>query len=370
MIDQSYMARAIELAERGLNSTSPNPRVGCVLVKDGQIIAEGFHLKAGQGHAEVEALASLVNASDAKGASAYVTLEPCSHTGRTPPCCDELISAGISRVVIGMQDPNPRVAGEGIARLEAAGIEVVTGVLENEAKALNPGFIKRMTQRLPWVRVKTAASLDGRTAMASGESQWITGPAARDDVQNWRARSCAVITGYGTLLADRPSLNVRGEKQLASLQGRQPLRVVLDSSFQSDPDTPVFTLPGESLVIGCDDSTAGYDRLQSAGVNVVTVPRYRGRVDLFEVLALLADRECNEVLVEAGSVLAGAFIDAGLVDELVLYLAPSFLGHEARPMLQLADRLIMADKVKLKIMEMRMVGDDLRIRARLLQETN
>jgi len=370
MIDQSYMSRALQLAERGLNSTSPNPRVGCVLVKEGQIIGEGFHLQAGQGHAEVEALASLANASDARGATAYVTLEPCSHTGKTPPCCDALISAGVSRVVIGMQDPNPQVAGEGVARLQAAGIEVVSGMLENEAKALNPGFIKRMTRGLPWVRVKMAASLDGRTAMASGESQWITGPAARADVQKWRARSCAVITGYGTLLADRPSLNVRGESQLESMHGRQPLRVVLDSSFRSDPDTPVFTLPGESLVIGCDDNMAGSDRLQSAGINVASVPRYRGRVDLFEVLALLADRECNEVWVEAGPTLAGAFVDAGLVDEMVIYLAPSLLGHEARPMLQLADRLTMADKVKLKIMEMRMVGDNLRIRASLLQETN
>ena len=368
MSDQSYMARALQLAEEGLYSTSPNPRVGCVLVKDGQIIGEGFHQQAGQGHAEVEALASLDNPELATGATVYVTLEPCSHTGKTPPCCDALIKAGVSRVVIGMQDPNPLVAGQGFARLQAAGIEVVTGVLETEAWALNPGFIKRMTHGLPYVRVKMAASLDGKTAMQSGESRWITGPAARADVQKWRARSCAVVTGYGTVLADQPSMNVRDEALLQSLRGRQPLRVVVDSSFQSSPQTPLFSMPGASLVIGCDDSTEGHTRLESAGIECAVVPRFRDKADLFEVLGLLADRGCNEVLVEAGPTLAGAFIDAGLVDELVIYQAPVLLGHEARPMFSLFDRLTMADKTPLKIVEMRKVGDDLRLRAELTKE--
>jgi diaminohydroxyphosphoribosylaminopyrimidine deaminase/5-amino-6-(5-phosphoribosylamino)uracil reductase len=366
--DEFYMARALQLAERGLYTTEPNPRVGCVLVRDGAVIAEGWHRRAGEGHAEVEALAAVNN--QAQGATAYVTLEPCSHQGKTGPCCDALIKAGVSRVVAAMQDPNPLVAGRGFRRLEEAGVAVRQGVLEAQARALNPGFIKRMETGQPYVRIKLAMSVDGRTAMASGESQWITGAAARSDVQKLRARSSAIVTGVGTVLHDDPSMTVRAEQlglfeglvseqlDVADVTRRQPLRVVLDSAFQTPPTAKIVNQPGRTWIVGASrpERTIGDAELKC-------IANAAGRVDLKGVLEALAASECNEVLVEAGAELSGAFLQAGLVDELVIYMAPKLLGDAARPLMALPGMDKMADQVNLQVTEMRSVGDDWRINA-------
>lgn len=363
MIEQAYMARALQLAERGRYSTRPNPRVGCVLVKDGRVLAEGWHQKAGQGHAEVEALAQA--AESVAGATAYVTLEPCNHTGKTPPCTEQLIAAGISEVVCAMQDPNPLVAGQGFARLRAAGVKVTQGVMELQARALNPGFIKRMEQGVPFVRCKMAMSLDGRTAMASGESQWITGPDARADVQSLRASSCAILTGIGTLLADDPSLTVRAEelrlKQAAQICAQQPLRVVLDSGFRMPVTAKLLAQPGPVLWVGADMNAA--PQPPQAEVALVQLPVTEAGLDLHALLSLLGKRQCNEVLIEAGATLAGAFLQQGLVDELVLYMAPKLLGDAARGLFHLPGLDRMAQQVKIEIKDVRNVGADLRINA-------
>jgi diaminohydroxyphosphoribosylaminopyrimidine deaminase/5-amino-6-(5-phosphoribosylamino)uracil reductase len=360
-IDQAHMARALELARKGIYSTHPNPRVGCVIVRDGQVVGEGWHVRAGEPHAEVHALRQAGEL--ARGATAYVTLEPCSHHGRTPPCAEALVAAGVGRVVAAMQDPNPQVAGRGLKRLADAGIAVQSGVLEAEARALNAGFIKRMEQGLPFVRVKLAMSLDGRTAMASGESQWITGPEARAAVQRLRARASVVLTGADTVLTDAARLTVRADElgldpELTALAiSRPPLRVLVDGRLRVPLSAPFF-LAGPALVATAGDA----DPAAYPGHELLALPGADGHVDLRQLLLELAARGANEVLVEAGPRLAGAFARAGLVDEYQIFIAAKFLGSSARPLLDwpLAR---MAEAQELKIVEMRAVGDDWRVTA-------
>ncbi|MDT8387045.1 MAG: bifunctional diaminohydroxyphosphoribosylaminopyrimidine deaminase/5-amino-6-(5-phosphoribosylamino)uracil reductase RibD [Thiogranum sp.] len=363
-MDHEYMAQAVRLAARGIYSTHPNPNVGCVIVNQGTLVGTGWHRQAGGPHAEVFALREAGEL--ARGADVYLTLEPCSHHGRTPPCADALIAAGVKRVVVAGQDPNPRVAGQGLERLRAAGITVETGVLEAQAAALNPGFFARMRRGRPWVRVKLAASLDGRTAMASGESRWISDPAARRDVQLLRARSSAVVTGIGTVLADDPSLNVR----LAAdeLQGvepvRQPLRVVLDSALRMPEDARMLTLPGHTLVLTTAPDSARWQALQRADAEVMAIATEQGRVAPAAVLQELAARDVNEVLLECGPALAGSFLAAGLVDELIFYLAPHLMGDGGRGMFSLPGLQQMSDRIALEWLDVRRVSSALRITAR------
>lgn len=351
--DIRYMAQALRLARLGLNTTTPNPRVGCVLVRDGQVIAEGWHQRAGEAHAEADALKRA--GESARGATAYVTLEPCSHHGRTPPCADALIAAGVARVVCASEDPNPQVTGRGIARLQDAGIAVRSGVLASEAIELNAGFFSRMQRGRPRVVCKMAISLDGRTAMASGESKWITGDAARADVQRLRARSCAVVTGAGTVLADDPRLDVREAS-------RQPLRVVVDSALRTPAVARVLSQPGAALLAYVTDPDVMAVALQAAGAMLMHLPGEDGRVDLHALLAALAERGCNEVLLESGATLAGAFAQAGLIDEYKFYMAPVLLGSSARPLLELPFTQ-MAERMALRITAIEAVGDDWRISA-------
>jgi diaminohydroxyphosphoribosylaminopyrimidine deaminase/5-amino-6-(5-phosphoribosylamino)uracil reductase len=351
--DTIYMARAIQLAKRGRFTTDPNPRVGCVLVKDGAIISEGWHMKAGCGHAEIEALKNMLNA---QGATAYVTLEPCSHHGRTPPCCDALIKAGVSRVVAAMQDPNPQVSGRGLDRLKAAGIEVTCGLLSEAAHALNRGFIKRMTENRPFIRSKLAMSLDGRTAMASGESKWITSAEARADVHTLRAESSAILTGINTVLADDPALNAR-----VNWDVMQPVRVILDTCLKMPPATQMTKLPGRTLILTCSGDKSKQQLLQKAGFEVYCLSGKNGQVDLHEVMRFLADQQINEVLVEAGSVLNGALLAENLLDELIIYMAPSILGDKGRGLFHLPGVTTMADKKVLQWLDARQVGPDLKL---------
>ncbi|MEY2632456.1 MAG: bifunctional diaminohydroxyphosphoribosylaminopyrimidine, partial [Pseudomonadota bacterium] len=327
--DHAAMARALELAERGLWTTSPNPRVGCVLVRDGVSVGEGWHAKAGEPHAEVHALRAAGAA--ARGATAYVTLEPCSHFGRTPPCADALIAAGVSRVVAAMTDPNPLVAGAGLKRLRAAGIAADSGLLGDAARELNIGFVSRMERGRPWLRLKAAASLDGKTALKNGVSQWITGPAARRDGQRWRARACAVLSGIGTVRDDNPQLNVRDFPT-----PRQPLRVIVDSKLELSPDARLFD--GQPLlVVGASAAPERAAALQTAGAEVLLLPNAAGKVDLAALLAELGRRGLNEIHAEAGCKLNGSLFRAGLVDELLLYLAPTLLGDPARGLFNLPE---------------------------------
>lgn len=360
--DELWMRLALALAAQGRFTTTPNPNVGCVLVRDNQRVGEGFHRKAGEPHAEVHALR--MAGEQALGATAYVTLEPCSHYGRTPPCAEALIRAGVSRVVVAMQDPNPLVAGRGLRMLAEAGISVQSGLCEAEAEALNPGFIKRMRLGLPWVRVKLAASLDGRTALANGESQWITGPAARADVQGWRARSSAILSGADTVLQDDPSLNVRYAELPADTQAiyppealRQPLRVIVDSRQRVTPAARLFSLPGPVLLARRalqDDWPAEVEQLiLPLGID--------HKLDLRELLQALAARGINEVWVEAGRRLAGALVSQGLCDELLLYLAPKLLGESAQGLLALPELTRLADAPRFQLQEVSQIGDDLRL---------
>ena len=353
--DHQFMARTLQLARRGIATSHPNPRVGCILVKNNEIIAEGWHEKAGLAHAEIVALKQA--GKNAQGATAYVTLEPCSHYGRTPPCVDAMIEAGIAEVFIAMQDPNPLVAGQGIKKLTDAGIRVQSGLLQDEAMELNRGFVKRMTSGLPWVTVKLAASLDGRTAMESGESQWITGPQARADVQRLRAASSAILTGSGTVLADDPSLTVRLEGA-----NRQPLRVVLDS-YLSIPDSAKIFNDGEPLLIATatDENDDRYQQLKGQGIDVRSFPAGTGRVDTLSLLKCLArDYACNDVLVEAGSVVCGNFLENRLVDELVLYLAPVIMGSSAKGIFDLPGLDTMSQRIHMSVCDVRAVGKDWR----------
>lgn len=351
------MAQALRLAERGLYTTTPNPRVGCVIVKDGIVVGEGWHQRAGEAHAEIHALRAA--GDGARGATAYVTLEPCSHHGRTPPCADALIAAGVSRVVAAMQDPNPQVAGRGIARLKAAGIVAECGLLEVEARELNIGFVSRMARGRPWLRLKVAASLDGKTALENGVSQWITGPEARQDGHRWRARACAILSGIGTVREDDPRLNVRGVQT-----SRQPVKVIVDSRLDLSLTAKLLDA-GDVIVATASGDQAKANALRGVGADIIHVPGSDGRVDLQALMQELGRRGINELHVEGGGRLNGALIDAGLVDELLLYLAPCLIGDAARGMFILPALASLEDKKRLVIRDARMVGSDLRILARL-----
>ena len=357
--DHLHMARALQLAERGRYTTRPNPRVGCVIVRDGVVVGEGFHVRAGEPHAEVHALNAA--GDKARGATACVTLEPCSHFGRTPPCADALIRSAVARVVVAMQDPNPQVAGSGVQKLKDAGIQVDCGVLEAQAQQLNAGFIKRMQTGMPRVICKQAMSLDGRTAMASGESQWITGADARRDVQRLRAECGAIVTGIGTVMHDDCALTVReselGLPNAAEIARLQPLRVVVDSHLHLRPSARLLQQPGRTLVATV--RADGHDALQAAGAEVIVLPACEGRVDLKALLAHLAQREqINDVLLEAGSTLNAAFLRERLIDEMQVYIAAVLLGSNARPLFDLPfDR--MAQKLPLTIRQWRAVGSDM-----------
>ncbi len=356
--DHAYMARALRLAELGLHTTTPNPRVGCVIVSKDVLVGEGWHHSAGSAHAEINALQAAGSA--ARGATAYVSIEPCSHHGRTPPCAQALIAAGVGRVVAAMQDPNPQVAGRGIALLQAAGIDCECGLLEREARELNIGFVARMTRGRPWVRVKVAASLDGRTALENGASQWITGPAARLDGQRWRARACAILSGIGTVRSDDPQLNVREVET-----PRQPLKVVVDSRLEMSPRARV--LNGGALLACASVPGEAAMALRARGAEVLQLPDPAGQVDLAALLAELGRRGVNEVHVEAGPRLNGALLAAGLVDELLLYLAPCLLGDTARGLFALPVLASLDNRQRLAIHDVRMVGADLRLLARMTQ---
>ena len=361
-IDREMMSRALQLAAKGRYTSSPNPSVGCVIARDDAIIGEGYTRPAGGNHSEIEALQEAGNAS---GATVYVTLEPCSHQGKTGPCADALIAAGVNRAVVACEDPNPAVAGSGIQKLKDAGIEVALGLLEDQARESNKGFIKRHEQGTPWVTVKMAASLDGRTAMASGQSQWITTPAARADVQRLRAEQCAIITGIGTQKMDDPSLTVRITREDVGVEDelRQPLRVVVDAKLQMSPEARMFQQPGDTLVATLDgaEQREKSAALAAAGAEVIFLPAMGEHIDLHALLADLAGRGCNQVLVEAGAGLAGAFIAEGLLDELVCYWAPKLFGNEARPMFNLPIETIDAH-LALSIRDIRQIGEDIRVR--------
>lgn len=356
-VDHGMMARALQLAERALWTTSPNPRVGCVLVRDGEIVGEGWHVRAGEPHAEVHALRAA--GERARGATAYVTLEPCSHYGRTPPCAEGLIAAGVSRVVAAMEDPNPLVAGRGLTMLRAAGIETACGLLAEAAQELNIGFVSRMTRGRPWVRLKTAASLDGKTALNNGVSQWITGPDARCDGHRWRARACAILTGIGTVRDDDPRLDVREVETT-----RQPLRVIVDSRLETPPTARILQ-GGPVLLAAAVDDAERANLLKAAGAEILFLPNAAGKVELPALLNALAVRGINEVHVEAGWKLNGSLLREGLVDELLLYMAPCLIGHHAAGLFNLPELSDLAGKRPLSLRDVRQVGGDIRILARL-----
>src|SRR5476651_696928 len=363
ILDAHYMARALELARKGLYTAHPNPRVGCVIVRDGQIIGEGWHERAGEPHAEVHALRQA--GDQARGATAYVTLEPCSHHGRTPPCADALVNAGVARVVAAMQDPNPEVAGRGLYRLKQAGIDVSHGLMHSEAEAVNLGFLKRMRTGFPYVQLKMAASLDGRTAMASGESQWITSAAARADVQRFRAQSSAVLSSSATVLADDPALNVRWRELDSDTQHlysqenlRQPLRIVIDSQNRVTPKHKLVNQPGETWLARLQRDAQAWPESTQQWV----VPERDNRVDLVLLMMMLAKRQVNSIWVEAGAELAGALLQAGLVDELIIYMAPTLLGENGRALCVLPGLQSLSDAPQFTLSDVRQVGPDLRLR--------
>lgn len=355
-----FMQHAIRLAKKGLYTTEPNPRVGCIIVKDGEIVGEGWHQYAGEAHAEINALAQA--GSKAKDATVFVTLEPCSHTGRTPPCADALIEAGVKKVIAAMQDPNPLVAGKGLKKLQDAGIETEYGLLEALARELNPGFIKRMEKGRPYVRVKLAMSLDGRTAMASGESQWISGEASRNDVQRMRAESSAILTGIDTVLADDPSMNVRlTAQQLGVSTVRQPKRIVLDSQFRMPADAKICTVEGDCIVY----TTVNMDSKNSYPFIIETCETQDGKINLQHLMEDLAKKEINLLHVEAGSVLCGALLKHDLVDEIIVYMAPHIMGDAAKGLFHLPELEKMKDRISLKVSDVRTIGNDIRITAQL-----
>jgi diaminohydroxyphosphoribosylaminopyrimidine deaminase/5-amino-6-(5-phosphoribosylamino)uracil reductase len=355
-LDQGFMARALDLAARGMNTATPNPRVGCVLVKDGRIVGEGWHEKAGEPHAEAHALGQAGEL--ARGATAYVTLEPCSHYGRTPPCADALIAAGIGRVIAAMEDPNPQVAGDGIAKLRAAGIDALVGLKAVEATELNIGFVSRMSRGRPWLRVKVAASLDGKTALNNGKSQWITGTEARRDAHAWRARSCAILTGSGPVRDDDPSLTVREVPCT-----RQPLRVIADSRLEISLAAKVLA-DSDVLIFTASTDAAKSAALRDRGIEVFAIPGPAGKVDLAEMLRELGRRGINEILAEGGSRLNGALLVENLVDELLIYQAPILLGDRARGMFDLPELTDLSSRRQLHIIDRLQIGSDTRLLAR------
>lgn len=352
--DVSCMASALRLARRGLNTTHPNPRVGCVIARHGELVASGWHQRAGDAHAEINALCAA--GDKAAGATVYVTLEPCCHSGRTAPCVEALIKAKIARLVAAHEDPNPVVAGNGFEHLRQAGIEVQTGLLAAQAKALNAGFLQRMRQQRPWVRIKLAQSMDGHIALANGSSQWISGAPARADVQAWRARSDAILTGIGTVLADDPALNVRLNKD-----SRQPLRVIVDSHWRLPKSARLLHLGGKVLVAGINGIAAEH-QLGSKRTECIELPASDGRVDLQALMRELASRGINEVQVEAGATLCGALLEQSLVDELLIYQAPVLLGGGALSPFATPRLDNMQNRVHLKWLDSRQIGNDLRLR--------
>lgn len=356
--DRDFLTHALRLAERGLYTTTPNPRVGCLIVKDGTVLAEGWHERAGEAHAEVMALRAAGAA--ARGATAYVSLEPCSHHGRTPPCADALIEAGVRRVVAAMTDPNPRVAGQGFDKLRAAGIEVDCATNDAAARDLNIGFVSRMQRGRPWVRMKIAATLDGKTALENGVSQWITGPEARRDGHAWRARACVLLTGIGTVKEDDPLLTVREVPTT-----RQPPRVVIDSRMEIAPHAKILSEGNVILAAALDDPDKR-QALEARGVEVIVLPDANGKVDLGALIVELGRRECNELHVEAGFKLNGSLLRAGLIDELVVYLAPTIVGDRARGMFDLPALTSLADSVRFDLHDVHRIGKDVRIIARVL----
>ncbi|MCL1824695.1 MAG: bifunctional diaminohydroxyphosphoribosylaminopyrimidine deaminase/5-amino-6-(5-phosphoribosylamino)uracil reductase RibD [Betaproteobacteria bacterium] len=355
--DRDAMARALALAEQGLATTTPNPRVGCVIARDGAIVGEGWHHRAGEPHAEILALSAAFEPT--RGATAYVTLEPCSHFGRTPPCADALIAAGLSRVVVAMEDPNPKVAGRGLNKLRAAGIEVDCGLLADEARELNVGFVSRMTRNRPWLRLKVAATLDGKTALENGLSQWITGSEARADGHRWRARACAILTGIGTVKADDPQLAVRDHPC-----ERQPLRILLDPRLEVAPAAHILQGAPTLIVTAVDNDEARARQLAASGHRILSLPSPDGYVDLHALMRELAKLELNEIHVEAGATLNGALLAAGYVDELLLYLAPLAVGNAARGIFNLPALTALDEAVRFEIRECVRVGGDLRVVAR------
>ena len=363
--DHRYMSQALQLAMRGQYSTHPNPRVGCVVVKGGEVVGKGFHERAGEGHAEVYALAQA--GVSARGATVYVTLEPCSHQGRTPPCADALIKAGVSRVVAAMRDPNPKVSGQGLRRIAEAGIDVASGLLEEQARQLNPGFVSRMCRERPFVRLKMAMSVDGRTAMQSGESQWITGPEARRDVQRWRARASAILTSVGTVQYDNPKLTVR-EPELLQLRKEQPVRIVLDSKGKLTGSEAVFDANADVIYVVAEDghlaeSFASMDHLQVLRLSL----NAQGRFEARELMTALAHREINELFIEAGAGLAGDLVSQEMVDELLVYVAPKLMGSAARGFVELPFER-MSQALELELFDLRMLGQDVRMQYRLKRQ--
>jgi diaminohydroxyphosphoribosylaminopyrimidine deaminase/5-amino-6-(5-phosphoribosylamino)uracil reductase len=356
-IDHAMMASALQLAARGLETTTPNPRVGCVIVRDGRVVSEGWHERAGGPHAEAAAL--LAAGEAARGATVYITLEPCAHHGRTPPCAEALVKAGVARVVCAMSDPNPKVCGRGFALLEAHGVAWQSGLLEQDARELNIGFISRMTRGRPWVRLKAASTLDGKTALENGTSQWITGPAARRDGHRWRARACAVLTGFGTVRADDPQLTVRDVPC-----SRQPLRVVVDARLETPPNARI--LQGGNVLIACAArDVARASALEQLGAEVVVLPNPAGKVDLSALLRELAARGINEVHAEAGFKLNGSLLREGCVDELLLYMAPMLVGDAAQGIFNLAPFTRLDQALRPRLHDVRHIGDDIRIIGRL-----
>ena len=353
--DHQFMAQALRLARLGLRSTRPNPAVGCVLVRGNGFVGEGWHKKAGGPHAEIHALQ--MAGEQARGATAYVTLEPCSHTGKTGPCADALIEAGVAKVIAAVKDANPEVAGRGLAKLEAAGIETACGLMEAEAAAINTGFFKRMQTGRPRVFAKIASSLDGKTAMAPGESKWITGPAARQDVQRLRASACAIVTGIGTVLADDPQLNVRDEELLAQLPS-QPMRVILDSQLQCPADAYMFKTAGRVVIMTTDAGLPKQQALLDAGAEVLSLGQ---TISVSAVLEWLGGQQCNNVMLEAGATLNGAFLNAGVLDEVVLYQASHIMGDGARGLFHLPELTEMAERKAFSLNDVRQFGDDLRL---------
>ena len=354
--DSECMSRVLALAERGLYTTTPNPRVGAVVVNDGIIVGEGFHERAGEPHAEVHALRAA--RGRAQGGTLYVNLEPCSHHGRTPPCADAVVEAGITRVVVAMQDPNPRVSGDGFARLREAGVTVDVGLMEDEARELNIGFVSRMVRGRPWVRLKVAATLDGRTALANRQSQWITGESARADGHAWRARACAVLTGFGTVRDDNPRMDVRHVPTT-----RQPLKVLVDSGLETSAASRLFD-SGPVLVYGARENATGAAALEARGGRIVRLPNARGKVDLSRMLEDLAVRGVNELHVEAGTRLNGSLLNEGCVDELLVYLAPKLIGNSGLGMFDLPELTALSGARELVFRQVQPIGDDLRILAR------
>lgn len=354
--DHAWMARALTLARRGLNTTTPNPRVGCVLVRDGQIVGEGWHHRAGEAHAEAIALA--VAGDRARGATAFVSLEPCSHFGRTPPCADALVGAGVIRVVSAMTDPNPEVSGRGLAHLRANGIQTDTGLMEAEATELNIGFVSRMTRGRPWLRLKTASTLDGKTALENGISQWITSPPARKDGHAWRARACAILTGIGTVREDDPQLNVR-----ALACARQPLRILIDARLEVSPNARILA-DSNCLIAAANPTPDKIAAMADRGIEVISMPNSAGKVDLPGLMQELGRRGLNEIHTEAGFKLNGSLLREECVDELLMYLAPMLVGDHAQGMFNLAPMSRLDQALSLDVQDVRNIGRDLRILAR------